>query len=210
MSTESGRVCVASKQVRTASGGTARRCARFSDSGEVHADHYRGGFADIGNLTKWNVSGADLLLGAGIGLAGVAAAKYVTKLDAVSGMVAKLPEPVQKLLPLAGGLAAGGIAYVAGKKDMGRARGHFLGATVLSAGVTAWDMLRASAPTQLGDPVVLTYGGYNGSGYGMVTTDVPMPALQGFNGGYGAVIDDPRPGMAELAAISMAPEDDDE
>ncbi len=193
MMNTNGRRCVAMKDVKSATG-TVRRCARFEadDDGIEH----RGGFAAFSNIGNWNVNAMDVGAGLIVGGLGAGAAKYAfNNFPVLQG----LPDIVKKGVPLLGGLAAGAIAFYA-QKGSPQAKGHFLGATAMGAVVTTWDALKNQFPA-LADPVV-----YNFGGYGILTPDGRVP---GQLSAYNAVINDPRPGMADLAAQTLGMVDDD-
>lgn len=189
MSSIVGRRCVRFKNVQTGSG-VSRRCAKYGeDPTEDNVEH--SAFGSFGKYVPTALKGStDTLIGAGIGLAGVAATKFaLANLPAVAGM---LPGVVQKAVPAIGG-ALGAVASYA----VTRNKSYALGAFGAGVALNAWELLKGQFPA-LSDLVT-----YNIPGYGLLQPEAMQRGAPGQYGGYAALIDDPRPGMSELAMMSM-------
>jgi len=158
----------------------------------------RGQFAghklSVGKLLK-SAGGTEMLVGVGIGLAGSAVARmaYVQFGD-------MLPAPVKdivgRVLPLIGGAAAGAGAYAVRKKT-----DNLTGAVVAGIALTAWDFLQEKFTKLAGVVSLPMYDGYRGYN-GVLVQDNSGGMMNGL------VVDEPRPGMAGLAAMSMGDSDD--
>jgi hypothetical protein len=187
-----GRHCIRYKNVQT--GGASRRvCAKYGDTGE-DIEH-SGMFGNLGKFVPKALTGStDTLVGAGIGLAGVAGLKLL--LGNLPSVAAMIPAPVVKALPVIGGALAGVVSY-----GVTRNKAYALGALGAGAALNAWDLLSDQFPA-LGSLTT-----YSIPGYGMLQPErmgAGAPGLQG----YAALIDDPRPGMSDLAMMSMSGDED--
>lgn len=180
-----GRRCAAMKNVKTANG-TVRRCTRFVSGESMDVEHRGYGFADLGNLLNWNTSGSDLAIGVGAGLVGAGALKWA--FANVPALAQHVPAPVQKAAPALGGAVAAGVLYGVFKN-----RGQALGAVAAGATLQGWDLLKSQF-TALADPYYVNMGA-------LINEPAQLAA-------YGALIDDPRPGMADLAASDLGGDDD--
>jgi len=151
-----------------------------------------------------SVGAKDVMVGAGLGLAGTAGLKYALN---KSGMMASLPDFALKAFPLLASAVTGGAAYaIQKKKNSSRAKSHFVGAVAAGAAVTAWDVLRNNVP-DLSDLVSVRLNGYRGynRGMGVLVADNPG-RLAGYNG---VIINDSSRNLAELNALNMTPDNDD-
>jgi hypothetical protein len=195
-----GRHCIRYKNVQTGEGATRRVCAKYGEIGSDELEH-SGAFGNLGRFVPTALKGSkDSLVGVGIGLAGVAALKFAVPRFLPANVLAMIPSPVLKALPTIGGAVAGTIAYGATRN-----KAYALGA--LGAGVTlnAWDLLSEQFPA-LGSLVTYSIPGYGG--YGLLQPEASRQGAPGQYGSYAALIDDPRPGMSELAAMSLGNEEE--
>lgn len=191
-----GRHCIRYKNVQT--GGVSRRvCAKYGDTGE-EVEH-SGMFGNLGRFVPRALTGStDALVGAGIGLAGVAGLKLL--LGNIPTLANLVPAPVYKALPVIGGALAGVVSY-----SVTRNKAYALGALGAGAALNAWDLLSAQFPA-LGTLTTYSIPGYGG--YGMLQPERMGAGAAGQMGGYAALIDDPRPGMSDLAMMSMSSDED--
>lgn len=191
------RHCIRFKNVQT--GGASRRvCAKYGEVSEDSAEH-SGMFGDLGKLIPKALGGSkDELIGVGIGLLGVAGVKLAAA--QFPDLISKVPAILLKGLPALGGALAGVVSY-----GVTRNKGYALGALGAGVALNAWDLLSSQFPS-LGTLVTYSIPGYGG--YGMLQPEVMQRGQPGQYGHYAALIDDPRPGMSELAAMSMGDEED--
>lgn len=155
-------------------------------------NQYHARFAFLGPLK----GAKDEFMGAGLGVAGALAAKWLLKQPFMS-FTSSLPDPLLKLAPVLGSAAAGLGAYYAQKKSAS-AKAHFATAVAAGAALTAWDWLRAEYPEQFSDTVSLKLNGYS---YGLPIND-PRPPF------HGLIVNDSNRNLAQLAAMSMGVGDD--
>lgn len=194
-----GRHCIRYKNVQTG-GGTARRvCAKYGEGDADSIEH--SAFGSFGKFVPSAFKGSgDALIGAAIGLGGVAALKVGVSKFLPASVSAMIPAPLFKALPALGGALAGAIAYAATKN-----KAYALGALGAGVALNAWDVLSEQFPA-LSDLVTYSIPGYGG--YGMLQPEVMQRGQPGQYGGYAALIDDPRPGMSELAMMSLGNEEE--
>jgi hypothetical protein len=194
-----GRHCIRYKNVQT--GGVSRRvCAKYGDVSE-DVEH-SGMFGDLGRFVPKALTGStDALVGVGIGLAGVAGLKLLLG-NLPANVTNMIPSPVYKALPAIGGALAGVVSYSVSKN-----KSYALGALGAGVALNAWDLLSAQFPS-LG--VLTTYSIPGYGRYGMLQPEVDRAGGAGLQGGYAALIDDPRPGMGDLAMMSMSGGDEGE
>lgn len=183
-----GRRCVRYKDVRTGNG-VARRCAEYGTSEEI--DHSM----SFGRYVPRALTGSmPYVIGAVGGLAGGTVLRWVSNMPAVSGMI---PDVARKVTPALGGALAGMALYAITKN-----KAHAVGAVSAGVAINVWDVLKGQFPA-LGELVTYSIPGYGY--YGMLQREA---GGGGAPGQYGALIDDPRPGMAELAAMSMTADEE--
>lgn len=173
------------------------RCARYEESDDLaHAAGF--GFKDITSAIKaplrWEGKGLDVLLGAVAGLFGGVAAKWVLSKVGDKIPVSIMPYVAQAQPLIGGALAATALYY--GQKKSARAKAHAVGALAIGTALTAWDLLRKHFPQLNGVVLLPEY-----QGYGLLQEDYAR-------GMGGLIVDEPRAGMAELAAMSMADDED--
>ena len=140
----------------------------------------------FGSLRDWNplnrtVNSTDVLVGAGIGLAGGGLVMYGLRTYWPTA-----PIPAQ-YVGLVSSVVAGGAAYsLMKRKSPGRAAGYFAGAVAMGVVPVVWAMIKsalpASASSYFGDPVIAmpSFGGLltrsPGPLAGLLTSS-PGPAL---------------------------------
>lgn len=192
-----GRHCIRYKNVQTGEGSTRRVCAKYGDTSE-NVEH--SAFGNLGRFVPKALTGStDTLVGAGIGLAGVAGLKLLLG-NLPANITSVIPSPVYKALPAIGGALAGVISY-----SVSRNKGYALGALGAGVALNAWDLLSAQFPS-LGSLTTYSIPGYGG--YGMLQPERMGAGAPGLQGGYAALIDDPRPGMSDLAMMSMGADEE--
>lgn len=179
------------------------RCSRYA--GELAGpEHAVVSFPDLGDygIMNYEVNSTDVIVGAGIGLLGVGAAKMINaKLLTDAAGISKLPGFLVPMMPLLGGLLGGTAAFMFQKNsNPNRGKGHMVGAIGAGAAVTAMDYLRTSESTKeyFADVVSLPFG--------VITRD-PNRRL----GRYGVITRDPAQlqarNMAALGRMSMSDSD---
>ncbi|MDP3938024.1 MAG: hypothetical protein Q8R92_07790, partial [Deltaproteobacteria bacterium] len=111
--------CLAFK--KTASG---LRCSRYApESGPEHAVSVLPDLGEYG-VMNYEVNSTDVLLGVGIGLAGVGLSQL-----AASKLALDLPDIVKSAFPLVGGAIGGLAAFLLQKNsNPNRGKGHMIGA----------------------------------------------------------------------------------
>lgn len=153
-----------------------------------------------------SVSFKDAAIGVGLGLLGSALLKGLAK-RFVPSAYASAAGAVGQFMPALAGIGAGAALYFAGKKSS-RATGQAAGAILAGLALSAWDFARAKLSTVGGG--VLDFSGTVGVNlgrYGMVINDGSDrgEGVQGYNG---LLIADHSDSLAELANLSMAPDND--
>src|SRR3990172_4418500 len=138
------------------------------------------------------VKSDDVLIGAGIGLAGGGLVMY-----GVRRFWAAPPAFVTTYSGPLSALAAGAIAYTLyRKKSRGRAEGYLVGAAAIGVIPTLYAMAKSALPVSVtqyfGDPLIVR------SRYGGLLTSVPRPAYAGL---LTAV---PRPALAGMSPARRA------
>lgn len=164
----------------------------------------------LGFLNK-SVNSTDLLIGAGVGLAGTAVAKWALKTfmpaapTPVAGYGAfDVSSALKYATPLLGGAIVGTAAYFLQKKgNPSRATGHLVGALAAGASVTVMDVLRDQVPQYFGDVVRLPM-----NGMGILVNERAPRGMQGL------IVNEPgvrrsmsESNLAQLAAYSMGDSD---
>lgn len=160
----------------------------------------------LGMLDK-SVNTTDVLVGAGLGFAGTLALKGLGN----KMLAGQVPDAILKGSPLVGGIIAGGLAYLLeSKKNKQRATGHLFGALTAGAAVQAWDVMKTSFPTGLGDVVSLKLGRYAGrrGGYGVFVNERTPAVGPGGASLNGLLVNEPGRSMSDhnlaaLAGVSM-------
>lgn len=193
-----GRRCIRYRTVETESG-TTRRCAKYGETDASDSGEHSGAFGNLGRFVPTALKGStDTLVGAGIGLAGVAAVKFaLSQLPSVSAMV---PDLVKKALPVIGGALGGVVAY-----SVTRNKSYALGALGAGVALNAWEVVSAQFPALAG---YTTYAIPGYGGYGLLQAEADRRGAPGQYGSMAALIDDPRPGMGELAMMSMGSDEE--
>jgi len=146
---------------------------------------------------KKSAKGMDILMGAGVGIAGILGAKWImNKLTtAEAGKTptidpTKIPAFVTKIQPLLGGVLFGALAYALyRKKSKAKATGWLLGSVGAGVAVTGLSYLQNTAWAQ--KQGLAAY-----QGFGVLTTDRRLPAM-------GMLQADTRTNLSQLAAMSM-------
>lgn len=180
------------KCIRFKNTAAGKKCARFSSNEEVgEVDHsmVELSLKGYGVLNK-SVNTTDVLAGAAVGVLGSGVVKYLIR---AAGFQDKLPVLVQNWMPFLAAAAAGSAAYAFERKsNKTRAEGHLTGAVAAGAAAQAWGMLKSSYPEYFGDVVSLKLNGYN-NGYGVL---VNSPTPQIGPGAYaGMLFNNPSRGM---------------
>lgn len=182
-----GRRCIRYRNVQTESG-VSRRCAKYGDDMDSDSGEHAGAFGNFGRFVPNAYKGGlkDVGLGVVAGAAGVAAVRLA--LANLPGLSAMVPDVLKRALPTIGGALGGVVVY-----SMTRNKTQALVALGSGAMLNAWDLISTQFPA-LG-----TLTTYNIPGYGLLQPEYDRPGGAGLQ----ALIDDPRPGMSELAAMSM-------
>lgn len=191
----------ARRRIHDSRGSSRRRDNRgMSPQKEKHMAHRRRrrrGFGDyltipglgnIGSIVKdinplgQSVKMNDLLMGAGVGMAGGAVVKLglnKTGIDAkLPGFIADNIGPVSTILA-----GIGGYMFLK-KKNMAKAKGVLYGAMVAGLVPVGWDLLKRQFPTYFGDYVTVPgLGEIVEQPYGVLVED-SSPALNGLNAIY--------------------------
>lgn len=143
-------------------------------------------------------SSMDVAVGAGAGLAGIAAVKFAVNKFAPG----KLPALVLRALPFLSGAATAGVLYATGKRG-GHGKGRAIGALMAGVAINAWDEIRANVP-ELADLVSLNLNGMRGlrSYRGMIVDNPNRGAMNGM------IVNNPNGRLNALHAISMRPDDE--
>ncbi len=166
---------------------------------------------NLGNLPLVgdSVNSTDVLIGLAAGVVASAAVKGLAKRFA-PGVYAQVASTAGQFLPAVAGAAGAAAVYFGGTKLLKmsdhKAKGLAVGAVAAGAALSAWDFARAQL-AGVGGGMLDFSGtvGVNLGGYGMLIDD---SAGQGVNGYGGLIVADHSDGLAELAAVSMGPDDD--
>ncbi len=166
---------------------------------------------NLGNLplVGESVNTTDVLMGMGAGIIASAAVKAAVKRFA-PGVYAQVAGTAGAFLPTVVGAAGAAAVYFGGRKFLGmsdhKAKGLAVGAVAVGGALSLWDFARANL-SSVGGGLLDFSGtvGVNLGGYGMLIDD---SAGQGVNGMNGLIVADHSDGLAELAAVSMGPDDD--
>lgn len=163
-------------------------------------------------LVGESVNTTDVLMGMAAGTVASAAVKAAFKRFAPS-IYTQVAGTAGALMPAVVGGAAAAAIYFGGRKFLGmsdyKAKGLAAGAVAVGGALSLWDFARANLATVGGGlldfsgTVGVNLGGYGP--YGMLIED---SAGQGVNGYGGMIVADHSDGLAELAAVSMGPDDD--
>lgn len=160
-----------------------RRCAAKS------AEHRLIALPGFG-LLQGSVNMKDFAVGAAAGLLGQGGVKYALERF---GLIASLPQMVQRFMPLLSGVITGYALSIADKKivkkglfNPGAAKAHMAGAVAAGALVQAWQELQAQWPDTFNDYVYLP---------SMNGVLVDRPALNG-------VLVDTQASAANLSALN--------
>ena len=144
-------------------------------------------FGDAREYNPFNkhVNSTDVIIGAGIGLAGGGLVNY-----GLNRFWPTRPAFIGTYAPALTPIAAGLIAYsFFRKKSKSRAEGYFAGAVAVGVAPTVWGMVKSALPPTaaqyFADPVIAmpSYGGFLTrspqplAGYGGLLTASPGPAL---------------------------------
>ena len=193
-----GKVCVRFKNTDT-----GRRCAEFGDASNI--DHAMVKVTGLGVFDK-SVNSTDVLLGAGLGLAGSAGVKAVAK----SVFKDAIPDAVHQFMPLLGGIGSAAALYYAQKgSNKSRATGHAVGAVAAGLVVQVYNLLKEKFPDAFGDVVSLKFSGMNGL---LINENIPRIGPGGMQGYNGLIVNEPghalggyadNPSLRELAQVSM-------
>lgn len=166
---------------------------------------------NLGNLplVGESVNTTDVLMGMGAGILASAAAKAALKRFAPS-VYNQIASTAGAFMPTLVGAAGAAAVYYGGRQFFGmsdhKAKGLAVGAVAVGGALSLWDFARANLASATGG--LLDFSGTVGvnlGGYNMLIDD---SAGQGVNGMNGLIIADHSDGLAELAAISMGPDDD--
>lgn len=156
-----------------------------------------------------SVNTTDVLMGVGAGILASAAVKAAVK-RFVPQVYAQIASTAGAAMPLLVGAAGAAAVYFGGTKllkmNSYKAKGIAAGSALVGAALAAWDFARANLSTVGGG--LLDFSGTVGvnlGGYNMLIED---SAGQGVNGMNGLIVADHSDGLAELAAVSMGPDDD--
>lgn len=156
-----------------------------------------------------SVNATDVLMGMGAGLLASAAVKAAIKRFApqVYGQIAST---AGMWFPAVAGAAGAAAVYFGGTKlfrvSQHRASGLALGAVAVGGALSLWDFARANLAGVGGG--LLDFSGTVGVNLGQYGMLIDDSAGQGVNGMGGLIVADHSDGLAELAAISMGPDDD--
>ncbi len=135
-------------------------------------------------------SASDVAIGAAIGVAGIAAIKFVVN----KYLADKMPALAMRALPALSGAVTGAALYY-GQKRSAKAKSHALGAALAGLAINVWDEVRAAVP-DLADLVSVRLNSYRG----MLIDD---------RGGYnGMLIDDSSSNLHDVQAINMEPDEE--
>lgn len=152
-----------------------------------------------------SVNTTDVLMGVGAGIIASAAVKAAIKRFAPS-LYAQIAGTAGAAMPLLVGAAGAAAIYFGGTKllkmNSYKATGLAAGSALVGAALAAWDFARANLATVGGG--LLDFSGTVGvnlGGYNMLVND----NTQGMDG---LIVADHSDGLAELAAVSMGPDDD--
>jgi hypothetical protein len=158
-----------------------------------------------------SVDSTDVLLGMGAGLIASAAVKAALK-NFAPQVYAQIASTAGMFLPALTGAAGAAAVYFGGTKLLKmsphKASGLAVGAVAVGGALSLWDFARANLSGVASG--MLDFSGTVGvnlghNPYGMLIDD---SAGQGVNGMGGLIVADHSDGLAELAAISMGPDDD--
>lgn len=165
-----------------------------------------GGIVSVGlgklPVINSSVSFRDAAIGVGLGLLGSALLKGLAK-RFLPQVYAQAAGAVGQFMPALAGIGAGAVLYYAQKKTA-RATGQAAGAVLAGLALSAWDFARARLSTVGGGVLDFsgTVGVNLGNPYGMLINDRSDAAMNGL------LIADHSDSLAELANISMAPDND--
>lgn len=166
-----------------------------------------GGIVSVGlgrlPVINSSVSFKDAAIGVGLGLLGSALLKGLAK-RFLPSVYAQAAGAVGQFMPALAGIGAGAVLYYAQKKTA-RATGQAAGAVLAGLALSAWDFARSRLATMGGGVLDFsgTVGVNLGNPYGMLIRDDSGPP--GMNG---LLIADHSDSLAELANISMGPDND--
>jgi hypothetical protein len=166
---------------------------------------------NLGNLplVGESVNTTDVLMGMGAGVLASAALKSLAKKFAPA-VYQQVAGSAGMFMPAVAGAASAAAIYYGGRKFFGmsdyKAEGLAAGAVAVGGALSLWDFARANLASATGG--LLDFSGTVGvnlGGYNMLIED---SAGQGVNGMNGLIVADHSDGLAELAAVSMGPDDD--
>lgn len=153
-----------------------------------------------------SVNTTDVAIGIGAGILASAAVKAAVKRFA-PGVYAQVAATAGAAMPVLVGAAGAAALYFGGTKllkmNSYKAKGLAAGSALVGAALAAWDFARANLSTVGGG--LLDFSGTVGVNLGMLIDD---SAGQHVNGMNGLIIADHSDNLAELAAVSMGPDDD--